>query len=126
MDNLDREKEEQEIINTIRQRLIGVATSDRELLAPLFHEHYFYITSSGSIYNKQNFLDWYTGQSGPRNIPTTPDIISIEIDGAVATVISRVEGTYVVDGKLYDRPFQTSHTLVKHNGKWIFLAGHYI
>jgi len=120
-------QEKERIIQLLHDRLTAIVRNDRARLEELIHDQYFYITSVGVCYNKRQFIDGFTNQPGPQLFETQPEIVSIEIEGNIATVVSNLRGAFWVAGRPFSQSsYPVSHTLIKQDGKWKFLAGHFM
>jgi hypothetical protein len=108
----------------LERRLEANVSNDREALSQLLHDHYCYVTSFGMTYDKDRFLDAFAG-GGEKKISTKPVIVGMRVDRDVATITSNIFGTFSLDGRLHHGLYHTTHTLIKLNGVWMFLAGHY-
>ena len=113
-----------EITDILRRRLVAIAACDSKTLASLLHEQYCYMTSTGLTLDKKTFLNQFTTRND-NIISITPKITSMKIDRDVATVTSDSIGSFLLQDQRHEGIYHATHILVKLNGSWLFLAGHY-
>lgn len=107
------------------RRLRAIVANDRQQLADMLHQSYFYVDINGRSYDKRMFLNAFFDQRYRSVATRDAKVVKLEIDGNVATLHCRIEGSFCINGRIIRGPLTTSHTLAKCDGKWLFLSGHF-
>jgi hypothetical protein len=118
-------EDEDAIREVLRRRHHAVVTNQPEGIASLLHDQFFYVNAIGETYNKAQFLKYLFDPASPRTISPEPQNERIEITDTVATVTYEFDGTFLLNGRPHSGHFRIFHTLVKTDGRWVFLAGHF-
>jgi hypothetical protein len=107
-------------------RYKALQENDRATMELLLHPLYTCLTPWNSVLTKQQFLDQFFDQLEPYVLSDSPIVLDLEILSPIArTSVVELSGHGQVGGRRVDGTYQTSHTLIKLNGAWIFLAAHF-
>jgi hypothetical protein len=117
------ETEESNIRSRIAELYRALTEHDRDAAARLLHERFIYLAPWGKIYTKKEYLDRSFSPKDNWEFLEDPKFLSLEIITLIATTVSlELRGKIVIDGETFQGSFRASHTLVKTEGNWLFLA----
>lgn len=115
--------DEEEILLAFTELMRAMRDNDKVLLGELLYPSYLFITWHGKTYNRASFIANVEQVPGC-TVPSEAEIDSIETNGNVATLVTMLRGDFMVEGRWQHGVHATSHTMIKKEDKWFFLAGH--
>ncbi len=117
------DNDEDKVREQIAEHYRALAENDREATEKTLHKHFIFLAPWGKVYRKEEYLDHLFNQKKKWELLEEPTILAMEILAPTATaVFLELRGTAVIAGKVFEGAFRASHTLVKTEEGWLYLA----
>jgi len=114
----------EEVVEAARQRAAALAAGDRERLGALLHPHFRWISHAGESFDHDSYLESNTRPDATRWTAQEMNDVQVVLHDRTAVlrclVVDRFDRGHGPEA--YEMPM--TQVWVKHDGRWVCLAGH--
>jgi ketosteroid isomerase-like protein len=115
---------EEDILKNANARAAALVRRDADIIASLLSSDFVYTNSSGVLFNKREYIDAFVIDPAVVWRGQQLQVHEIRMIGDIAVVVGRVHDEATFAGLLLDAEFATTQVYHRHNGRWLYLAGH--
>jgi ketosteroid isomerase-like protein len=113
-----------EVLDHARRRSDALVAKDADALRRLLHEDFLYVTATGDVVDREEYLGRFVLDEQVRWLSQTLHEPRVAVAGDTAVITGLVHDVAQWGDNAVDATFRTTMTWVRAGGGWRCLAGH--